>query len=246
MRKPILFLFAIITCLAASAQYDSGEVVTTIQETVTVEQRGTKGFSIPSPEAPVAVRKLPADEVSKLKASEEYWYANAEREKRNPKAVAKEEAKAPSWLRGLAWFLVVAAFLAVVVWYLISSNIRLFGRSGKKIASGEEGDGDTEDIFALPYEREIAKAEDEGAYRQAVRLRYLQTLRELSDRGMIDYRFGRTNSYYVSQLRSHPQGKAFSGLTRAFEYIWYGQFPLSAERYHAVRTDFTRFKSALG
>lgn len=243
MRKTFAVLFIVCLRMTVSAQTD-----TTIELVAPpVEQRPSNGFSIPPPEAPVSVRKLPAGELLKLKASDEYWYANAEREKPKPKDLQKQPPGGrPAWVGNLLWFLVIGVFLAIVGWYLASSNIRLFGRSSKRLAGDEEENGDTEDIFALPYEREIAKAEEKGDYRQAVRLRYLQTLRELSDRGLIDYRYGRTNNHYVSQLSQHPQHKLFSGLTRHFEYIWYGQFPLPAERYALLRADFTRFKSALG
>jgi hypothetical protein len=62
---------------------------------------------------------------------------------------------------------------------------------------------------------------------------------------LIDYRFGRTNQDYVSDMHHHPQYDTFFRLTRHFEYIWYGQFPLSAEAYQHLQAEFIQFKNSL-
>ena len=102
-----------------------------------------------------------------------------------------------------------------------------------------------DDIFAIPYDREIQKAETAQNYRLAVRLWYLKTLKEMADRAVIDYRYGRTNHDYVASLYGGRYYSDFFRLTRNFEYTWYGQFPLSAEGYAGMQSDFVAFKNRL-
>ncbi len=109
----------------------------------------------------------------------------------------------------------------------------------------EEDEGVDEDIFALNYEREIGKAVAEKNFRLAVRLLYLRTLKELSERNIIEYRHEKTNSDYLNGLFGGNYYQSFFRLTRNFEYTWYGGFPLSEEAYQMMQTDFFNFKSGL-
>jgi len=183
-----------------------------------------------------------------FRKADEFWYANtAPERKKNVQETPRRNRTLmdKEWFRNLMWIIVLSSFIAVVVWYLYSSKILLFRRTAKKV-DGDAEDESTEDIFALNYEKEIAKAVDAGDFRLATRLWYLRTLKHLSDKGLIDYQFGRTNSDYVLQLRSTAYYREFARLTRAFEYTWYGQFALPSEVFANMQSDFSNFKKALG
>ena len=149
------------------------------------------------------------------------------------------------WFRDLLWIIILCSFIGVVIWYLASSNISLFRKESKKITDDKIEEEFTDDIFTINYEKEIQKAVDGKNYRLAVRLWYLKTLKELSDRNIIDYRHERTNSEYVNSLFGKRYYSDFFRLTRNFEYTWYGQFNLSADAYEMMRADFSNFKSSL-
>ncbi|RYF78312.1 MAG: DUF4129 domain-containing protein, partial [Chitinophagaceae bacterium] len=149
------------------------------------------------------------------------------------------------WFQNLLWIIILCSFIAVVIWYLASSNIRLFSKQSKKIVEEGPEEEMTDDIFSIQYEKEIQKAEGAGNYRLAVRLWYLKTLREMADRNIIDYRHERTNNEYVNSLAGGRYYRDFFRLTRNFEYTWYGQFPLSSEGYNMMRRDFSSFKTTL-
>jgi hypothetical protein len=198
---------------------------------------------------PVALRKVAQAKVDELKRDEAYWYANLEPKKKK-KAEAQQEEREKglldaSWFRNLLWIIILCSFIGVVIWYLASSNIRLFHRDSKKIMEEEKEEELSDDIFAINYEREIQKAADAKNYRLAIRLWYLKTLKELSDRNIIDYRHEKTDSEYVNSLYGTRYYRDFFRLTRNFEYTWYGQFHLSAEAYDLMRADFTAFKNSL-
>jgi hypothetical protein len=208
----------------------------------------TSSFSTISQTAPVAVRKVPQEKVKTLQNEDAYWYANKEPEKK------KEENKPESrgsglldlgWFQNLLWIIILCSFIGVVIWYLASSNIQLFRRDAKKIIEEESEEEITDDIFSIPYEREIQRATEAQNYRLAIRLWYLKTLKELSERNIIDYRFGKTNNDYVNSLFGNRSYKDFFRLTRNFEYTWYGQFNLSAQAYEMMRADFIQFKNSL-
>lgn len=198
---------------------------------------------------PVAVRKVAEKKITELKSDDAYWYANQEPEKKKKKNPGQPPPKRglmdAGWFQNLLWIIILCSFIGVVIWYLASSNINLFKKKPKKIIDEEAEEELTDDIFSINYEKEIQKATEAKNYRLAIRLWYLTTLKELSDRAIIDYRHEKTDNEYVNSLYGTRYYRDFFRLTRNFEYTWYGQFNLSSEAYETMRADFMTFKNSL-
>jgi hypothetical protein len=250
MYKPA-FLILLLLLMAASVSAQEEEVLTdtvvTMLKPAGAKRTGTITFDRIGEQKPVAIRAVPQRVVDSLKAADEFWYADAALPKKMQKI---NQEGGPSilhkrWFRNLLWVIILCSFIGVVLWYLISGNIFVFRKAAKSIGSETEASENTEDLFSFHYDKEIAAAVAAGNYRLAVRLWYLQTLKLLTESGLIDYRFGRTNQHYVNQLSRHSLYKDFSRLTRNFEYTWYGQFQLSAEAYERMREDFVQFQNGL-
>jgi hypothetical protein len=250
-QTPFIFLL-LLFAVAAFAQDEDEEMadtLTAISQVPVVDSGDTSSFDSIGQQRTILVRSVPKKVVDSLKAEDDFWYANLERAKKKPEA-QKEQAQNKSlfqkrWFRDLLWFVILSSFVGVVLWYLVSSNILIFRKNPKKIVHEHGTEEETDDIFALNYDKEIAAATEAGNYRLAVRLWYLRTLKGLSDKGLIDYRYGRTNSDYVTQLNKSTYYRDFFRLTRNFEYTWYGQFHLSADAYAMMRNDFMAFNSNL-
>ena len=138
----------------------------------------------------------------------------------------------------------VGVFVALLIWLLSGSNISLFRRSPNDIETGEEAA--EENIFELNFEKEIQAAVASGNYRLGVRLMYLQVLRRMADRGIIRYTAEKTNSDYIFELASTKYYRDFARLTRNFDFIWYGKFPISPDSFSVLQKDFSSFKQSLG
>lgn len=108
-------------------------------------------------------------------------------------------------------------FLALIVWLVYRKHPGLFMRSpkGKLPYSVEE---DT--IYGVDFEKGISVAVSREDYREAVRLLYLQTLKQLSDAGRIDWQLYKTPTQYIYEVR----GAAFRQLTNHFLRVRYGNF----------------------
>jgi hypothetical protein len=198
---------------------------------------------------PVSARQIPASLLDSLKNDDDFWYANAAPQKKKAEKAVTEQAESPGitgskTFRDLLWIVILVSFIGVVIWYLIASNIIIFRKEPKKIGTQTEEDS-FDDIFSIDYEAEIAAAEKANDYRLAIRLWYLNLLKELTDKGLIDYRYGRTNQDYVLQLYKTDYYRDFFRLTRSFDYTWYGQFNPSAGVYRTICHDFSTFKARL-
>lgn len=89
------------------------------------------------------------------------------------------------------------------------------------------------------WETAIQDALRNEDYRLAMRLHYLQSLQNLDKRNLIKYHHEKTNWTYVNELRNKSPYNAFKNLTTYFDYIWYGKFELSKEKYDTLKEEFS-------
>lgn len=139
-------------------------------------------------------------------------------------------------LRLLA-ILVVGCVVYLVVKYLLAKNGALFFSRKNKSLKIPEGDIH-EDIHQINFSEAILKYESEGDYRSAVRYRFLQTLKKLSDQKLIDWNMEKTNRDYLAELKIANQKAVFRELTYIFDYVWYGEFKISDQDYLNFKIKF--------
>jgi Domain of unknown function (DUF4129) len=244
--KIFLFVTSLFICSCAVGQNSSGDTssVQVTPDTVTEEvpnyfDSKTSSGSFDT----IELRHVPGYVMDSLKNDDAFWYANT----RFKKKIEKENASrgTPRWVKTLTWMFIVGAFFAALIWYLATSNILIFAKRQKHFGS-EKGESQTsEDIFSINYQREIERAIQVEDYRLATRLMFLRLLRNLSNRNLIQYRQGRTNLEYLTQLFSTSYYNDFFRLTRNYEYAWYGRFDVSREAFKTIRGDFENFDQRL-
>jgi hypothetical protein len=240
LRNKIITFFLLLFFLMAGtshAQIPVGEDTTPIYDAIYFDSLSR--FSHDQ----IKVRTVSDSTIQHLKRDDDFWYADLAPEKQDNQR-NNGPVLVPGWLKALVWMVIIISMIAVIIWFLLSSNIRFF-RKPSAIVSSDEEEIFTEDIFAVDFEREIRKAVEVKNYRQAIRMFYLRTLRDLSHLSLIDYKHERTNSEYLAQLAGTNYYRPFFQLTRDFEYVWYGQFDLSIEAFQQVRDDFSKFKEEL-
>ncbi|MCU7548944.1 DUF4129 domain-containing protein [Chitinophagaceae bacterium LB-8] len=197
----------------------------------------------------IHLRSVPDSLVNTLKNNPDFWYANTA-----PVKMKKTEAKEqPSegisfyrqpWFKTMLWIFIIGTFVAVLIWYLEVSNVRLFRKSAISISNASK-EVETNDIYSINYDTDIKNALNTNNYRLAIRLLYLQTLKLMADKDIIQYKAEKTNSDYLWQLQGTAFYKDFFRLTRDFDYTWYGKFDISAEAFQTILKDFTSFNNRI-
>jgi hypothetical protein len=231
------FIFFLLTAERGRTQE------TDVTDTVTVSN--TNYFdSVAGQDEKISPQRIPDTVLNRIRKDEAYWYANLAPERKKPKRAQPNNSLDHSYLRSLLWLLIIAGLVAVVIWYLASSNIHLFRKPAAVIVSEDESLS-AEDIRELDYEKEIASAIASGNFRLATRLLYLSTLKQLEASGLISFKPEKTNHDYLLELRETNHYRNFFRLTRDFEYVWYGQFNLSEEGFARVQKEFSDFKQGL-
>ena len=195
----------------------------------------------------VYMQRLPDSVIAEMRNDDEFWYVNAVFEKKEKKK--KEESYTPisesALFQTILWLVIIGGFAAFVIIYLSNSNVSLFRKKNIIIHSDEELELDTDNIFEINYRREIDKAVAAGNFRFAVRLMFLQALKNLSEKNIIQYKPDRTNFDYLLQLHTTGHYSDFFRLTRNYEYSWYGQFDIDKEKFVLIRNDFENFDNKL-
>lgn len=150
-----------------------------------------------------------------------------------------------------SWFWMLAGVAALA--FVISKALRadsgwFFRKKDEEVEIAGLELLDTEDIESVDLDALLEAALHGRRYRDAARYQYLQALQTLTEQGLIDWDKHKTNLDYLAELRSadRPNLDApFADITRLFEWIWYGEFPVDEQRFSRVRARFDLFSEAL-
>lgn len=216
----------------------------------------------------VQTRNVPDSVLQGYEKNKSFWYAQRQAEKgdrnaqrrytvrdnsenpgrteRNQQRQTYEPKSSPTWLQTLMWIIIIGGFAGALAYYLATNKVTLFRKKEKKLSGDNGDDSIPENIFAINYQQEIDKAAAQGNYRLAIRLMYLRSLRNLSEKNIIQYKQDRTNFDYLLQLQPTAYYKDFFRITRHYEYSWYGEFNVAPDAYTIIRNEFDQFEKITG
>ena len=139
---------------------------------------------------------------------------------------------------------IMAVFLiGFLVWKLfLGENIFRKERRYKNNALEKE---EEELPDASAYDRLIAQAVMNKNYRLAIRYLYLQTLKKLTDGGLLQFSADKTNYQYVKELHGKPYQNDFASITLNYDYVWYGKFDIDENVYARLSNNFRSFHQKL-
>jgi len=134
-----------------------------------------------------------------------------------------------------------AVLLVYVIFKLLGVNLLKLFKKEKETIEVPYSES-LENIHDINFDEAIENALAIKNYRLAVRLLYLRSLKQLSDNNLINWKIDKTNSTYLNELNDPEQRRQFSILTRQFEYVWYGDFPVDGTSFQAINAVFHEFK----
>ena len=140
------------------------------------------------------------------------------------------------------FYVICIALIVVLVFVIIRMNvIGIFSRGNAKDRNGLDISEFVEDINSIDFDKMIDEALSSVMYRRAVRLYYLKSLKQLSDKEHIVWEINKTNRDYLYELRSASLRIGFEEITYMYEYVWYGNIEIDAEKFSKVRSTFHQF-----
>lgn len=143
--------------------------------------------------------------------------------------------------------LILILFLALVIVLMIVLKLKpgsLFRRSpGKEVAPEETA---TENIHQIHFESELEKAIRLKNFRLALRIMYLETLKKLTDKNIINWQPEKTNWDYVREINNPQLKKPFTEITNAYDYAWYGEFSIDEPLFRIMQEKMNGFRKIMG
>lgn len=136
-----------------------------------------------------------------------------------------------------------AALVLIVYYFIKSDRVGLFTKKAKETSLGL--DFTEEDIHLVDFDKLISDAITKGEYRLAVRYLYLKSLKELSLKGLINWRPDKTNRDYINEMRLKNSGKLFRDMTYLFDYAVYGKADINEGVFTRIKATFEQFNNTL-
>ena len=138
--------------------------------------------------------------------------------------------------------LLILLMLAILTFFLLKiigmDRVGLFGKINT------EGIGYSlmdENLQTINFPQAIEDAVSKKNFRMAVRLLYLQTLKNLTNQNLINWQMNKTDEVYIHELDGNLLQRPFIDLTRQFESNWYGGIPIDEIEFGIVSGRFRNF-----
>lgn len=147
------------------------------------------------------------------------------------------------FLRILPYLLLALLLFLLIRFFLTVNSSAAANATGAKpfvALSEEEHIIKNEDIRAL-----IQKALDDKNYRLAIRYYYLYILQLMSEKELIDWQLQKTNHDYENEIQKPDLKKAFTQITRWYDYVWYGDFNIDEAQYQKAEVTFSELQNTL-
>lgn len=223
--------------------------------------RGASASELPSDSSGIVLRAPNAAEIGRIGSGPEFSY------------LKEQDSGVPSWWnRFWAWldnqldqlrqekggggfwafflgkvlpWLAVTVAVALVV--LKTMGIGLDGFLMRKaLPPGQAARVAAEAAGGYDFSGSLEEALRHRDFRLAIRLYYLEMLRQLSDTGLVDWHPDKTNRHYYREIPLPAVRNSFGRLTTLFEYVWYGGFDAGEAHFRQARTEFDTFRKILG
>jgi len=229
--RPILF----IVLLLGGAQGAEGRPLPTLQRADTTE------IVVRTPqESTLAPYRADSDYVYESRSGTSWWdqfwswvFDQLDRTANVPWAT--------ELLYGLAILVMTGMFLFAARWLF---RMRPTAPMERRSSLAADAPVTREELETLDFRAEAEAAEADGAYRRAVRFRYLDLLQHLVQANLVDWTPDKANRELVRETRDTPVHDPFDRSTKLFEVVWYGDVSINRMSYEQVRDTLTRARTA--
>jgi len=149
-----------------------------------------------------------------------------------------------SSLRVLDIILYVLATLVAVglVYVMIRNRNKFLFRKRENVLSPDDSVEYTGEQEADTFVRLLAKAEQDHDYVLAIRVSYSGLLQMLDKKQIIRWESSKTNRNYIYEIKNKAWSRTFEEISRIFDHVCYGEFPVNEVEYRNIKRYFIDFR----
>lgn len=152
-----------------------------------------------------------------------------------PKATRSPNIPPMTWK--ILSILLVVVLLGFVIYFLLR-NIK-FGTQVVRNVAATSISGPVEDLATIDLAQLLQQALEDRDYRRAIRIHFLQLLKDLDIVRLIRWTKDKTNRDYLNELAPHQDiYPLVRSLTLTYEFVWYGERSVTADSYQKIAISF--------
>lgn len=145
----------------------------------------------------------------------------------------------------LILIVVIVGLLSFLLYLITKGMISSYTEKVPKNNLSSVVDDLDENIHEVDFERLLQQATQNEQFKLAVRILYLNIIKVLADKELIEWKKNKTNGHYLREMNQHHSSVNFSMLTTIYEQSWFSAQALSKNRYTHIATYFTNYIKAI-
>lgn len=128
--------------------------------------------------------------------------------------------------------------LLVFILYLVISSVK----PGEKTISftALEEDLNPETISKTELEMRLEEAENNGNFKECVRIYFLFAMKELLNRKLIYWKKEKTNMHYIIEMQGKAGLRDFEVIVSKYDIVWYGDYEIDRGAYEAIQPELLK------
>lgn len=136
------------------------------------------------------------------------------------------------------FYAIAIIVVALVIYYIVKSMVNKEGQwifaksSSKRIINYDDIERNLKDV---DFDELIKNTLKSGDNRLAIRYYYLWILKQMAEKGIIDWNPEKTNSDYLYEIKSNTLKTDFSYISYLYNYIWYGEFEMDQASFESAK-----------
>lgn len=138
--------------------------------------------------------------------------------------------------------IVLGLFALGIVYLLVRNRDKFLFRRRETDFFPEDSVEYTGEQEADSFVRLLAKAEQEYDYVLAIRVSYSALLQMLDKKEVIRWDVSKTNQHYIYEIKNEMWSRHFEEISRIFDCVCYGEFPVDETVYRNIKRYFTEFR----
>ena len=138
--------------------------------------------------------------------------------------------------------IVLGLFALGIVYLLVRNRDKFLFRRRETDFFPEDSVEYTGEQEADSFVRLLAKAEQENDYVLAIRVNYSALLQMLDKEEVIRWDVSKTNQHYIYEIKNEAWSRDFEEISRIFDCVCYGEFPVDETAYQNIKRYFTEFR----
>lgn len=152
-----------------------------------------------------------------------------------------------SGMGAVVWIIIIVIVLALIALIIYAIVKNSGGNKGIKssLEDVEIHDINPMEIPKTELELRLEEALKKEDYRECIRIYFIFTMKELTEKGHIRWEKEKTNMNYLTEVFGKPFFANFSNTVSLFEVVWYGKREVSKAQYQQIEPDLKKCISSI-